>query len=471
MKKLLFIAIFVLLFAIAPTNSNVEGATYTDIDWVCDDTYDPTFALIGTVHFGTNANEITVNIPESSLHVRDNGSYIFGFRWLDDTGGQVDYSQAADIFGNFMGAGYTYILNFDVLDIDPDAVTLEIIVPQNFDFGVTNICPVGYADFMNEESSVTISVGELLDGIMRFEFIENTVYVGSELQTPHHGLSNLIPIPADITYLQIRGTRSIEVRRFDEISEIYFYDEDEILLNEVYLGDYIARTDGEEWPWVLDIPFTELPYYDEAAYFKISLVSTYFSPDVLYFFNTGIFYAFDNDVNTVNYYSHGEIVWSHKAVIGIISTFPLTAPTGDIDEEFSHWIKGDGTVYDGTVITEDMLVNNAINFYAYFNKVTPLIVGPVTDLSASEDSSYTVILTQLGFNDPIERTIVFGFVAVLTAFGLMYKGVSSFATLIVIAIELVFFMYLGVIPMFAAIIVIITLAFIAMAFGGGEVSG
>ena len=109
-----------------------------------------------------------------------------------------------------------------------------------------------------------------------------------------------------------------------------------------------------------------------------------------------------------------------------------------------------------------MLIGNTVKLSAYYREVPLSIEIVVNEGVVDEEGAFPVLMTELGFNDPVERTIVFGFVAILTALLLLWKKVSTFAILLVVGAELSFFMYIGVIPVFATIIIMLVLIFLGM---------
>lgn len=465
MKKLLFYSLFtIMIFSFMTVKNEVEADEFNNIDWTCDATFDPEFALIGDVYFGTFATEVIVNIPKSNLYLRDNGAYIFSFKFYDSNGLQVDGFETNDFFGNYFGnLDELYHVNFNILDIDSTAVSMEVIIPQDFADTTGNICPVGYETYINENSYAIINYDQVDFGNLRFKYVDHVIptnymdWVESDYA--------LYPVGSE--YLQIYTTYLRTVHYDDDFAEVVFYDVDYIELDrKVLMGN--RGVDNKTFIWRTE----DILNSESVVYFTVNFLTTRAYSETIYSVNAFTVYTGDQEFTTVNFYDDdGTLLFTHKTVVGAIARYAIIYPEGESGYEFSYWTQGDGALYNFTPITEAMLINNTVNFYANFSKIPSYIVGDVVDFTADENSQFTTLMTTMGFNDPIERTIIFGFLAIITAIALMYKGVSTFATLMVVGIELIFFMFLGVIPLFASVIIIIVLVFIGIGASGGVSNG
>lgn len=463
--KILKISLVLLLSLIisAVSNFNSVGAVDTEITWTMN-TDATEHHLEGVYEFGTGIEEIIIHMPDDIDYILDNDNEVFTIIFYNSLDVIMTTLDGETVFGDLLTSQeYSYQLNFDVLGISTTAVKMKFILPQTYTD--SNTADVGYIDYVNDNTTVSVNSIGIPTGLMRFYWEESPTGEANYLQ------GNMTPISYGTEYLGFRYTFSVHKRLFDEDGLIYFYDENDILLDTVTMNEYAVTGYGDPMNAYgsIDIPLYEITNYEDITQFRVRAIVWQYTPAVLYIYNNSFIYIEDGNVNTVNYYSEGEIVYSHLAVLGSIARYPITYPIKE-GEIFSHWITANGVEYNFTAIDEDMLIGTTVNFYAVFEDIPDIIDLTVIDPTADEGGLFTGALTSMGFNDPIERTIVFGFVAVITAGLMLWKGISIMATIVVVGCELFFFMYLGLLPAFVSIIIILLLIFVGWGYRKGAES-
>ena len=460
LKNSLFLLSAFIIYAVSGFNS--VSAVDTNVTWTMDTTATE-HSLIGLYEFGTGIKEVTIYMPDGIAYILDNGTDVFTINFYDEYSALVDTLDGELVFGDLLpNQEYAYQFNFALLDIDPTAIKLEFILPQTY----TDSSPadVGYIDYVNDNTTVIRNNLDTTFGLFRFYWEELPFSSANYLQ------SDKVYLTVGTEFIGLRFSINVTAMRFEAISKMYFYDENDILLDTIYIGDYSVQGDDENVYGSYDIPLVEnIDNYDDISYFTFQAAIWQYTPSRLFNYNNLLVYIFDGEVTTVNFYSESEIVYSHKAVIGSIARYPIIYPT-KTGEVFSHWITANGVEYNFTAIEENMLVGDDVNFYAIFEPDPDIIDIIVTDPTADEDNGFTVALTSLGFNDPVERTIVFGFVAIITIGLMIWRGISVIACIVVVGLELFFFMYLGLIPAFVSILIILVLIFIGWGYEKGGVS-
>ena len=459
LKNSLFLLSAFIIYAVSGFNS--VSAVDTNVTWTMDTTATE-HSLIGLYEFGTGIKEVTIYMPDDIAYILDNGTDVFTINFYDEFDVLVNALDGELVFGElYPSTAYTYQFNFSVLDIDTTAVKLEFILPQTY----TDSSPAaaGYIDYVNDNTTVIRDSLDTTLGLFRFYWVEDA------------GSANLLQsdkvyFTVGTEYISLVSSFHITGSIFDSVSLMYFYDENDILLETIYINDYITRFDEADSYLGFNIPVIEaVTNYEDISYFTLQLVVFGYTPSTLFNHNNLLAYVFDGNITNVNFYSEGEIIYSHKAVIGSIARYPGIYPT-KTGEVFSHWITANGVEYNFTAIEENMLVGDDVNFYAVFDPDPDSITIIVTDPTADEDNGFTVALTSLGFNDPVERTIVFGFVAIITMGLMLWRGISVIACIVVVGLELFFFMYLGLIPAFVSILIILVLIFIGWGYEKGGAS-
>ena len=468
--KILKVSLFLLTMFIIYSVSIFTGVSAVDseVTWTLD-TSDTEHALNGTYEFGTGIKEVTIHVPEEINITVDNGTDIIAIYFYNAADVLVTTIDGETDFGVILtyDSGtyeYDYQFNFDMLEIDSTAVKLLFVIPTNYTD--SNTAPVGYIDGVNANSTAYATSQEESFGLFRFRWEE---LVGS---SANYLQSDEVLMPLGTEILGLRFNFSFNGRIFEAESKFYFYDENDILLDTLIFYPYKITGYGDPenvyGSYDLDLALL-VEDYEDISYFTLKAAIWQFTPLTLYIHNNNLIYIFDGEVNTVNFYSENEIIYSHKAVLGSIARYPGLNPTKE-GESFTHWITANGVEYNWTAIDEDMLIGDIVNFYAVFEDVPDIIDIGVTDPAADEESLFTGALTSMGFNDPIERTIVFGFVAVITAGLMLWRGISIIATVVVVGCELFFFMYLGLLPAFVSIIIILLLVFIGWGYRKGAES-
>ena len=463
MKKLLLIFTFLMIIGVTPYSS-VSAEITNDIDFTCNTTYTE-HAVEGILYFGASATEVTITIPENATTIRDNGSHLLFVWFYDDTDTVVYGFETADIFGSEFEGEYTYYINFDTIGVDPDAVYLKYTIPM----GLGIPCDTATEDYYNDNSVVIIGYTDIPYGRFGWSYLENTVSSSPDDIYPYDYLeSTIISIPDNTTYINfLKPVPDINLQFKTYYSTIEFFDDLGVSIDVYNLTEF--NPPNIYRPKSLDIDITLLDSYTSFDSFKITEVFSIIIPDTLLVNNALFTYNFDNaTLPIVNFWVDDVIDFNRLAPIGSFVEYSGGVPS-KAGYDFIDWVYHDNTPYRyPDAIDGDYFISGEINLYAVFRVIPTYIVEPVDDLVADEDSSFTVALTSLGFNDPIERTIVFGFVVIITSLILLFRGVSSFAILIVVTCELLFFMYLGVMPLFASII--IGLVFVLIGFksiGGG----
>ena len=458
MKTLKISLVFLLTLIIFSLNDfNEVEAADTNITWVLDTTATE-HHLEGSFNFDVGTTEITIHMPDDIAYILDNGNEIFDIKFYA-TGILVDTLDGNLVFGDLLTSqAYSYQFNLDVLNIDPTANKLVFTLPLTYTD--TSPADVGFLDYVNDNTTTDVSYTVQSFGLFRFYWEDLVGSDASYLQ------SAPVDMPLGTEVLGLRFNFGFYGRIFEAESKFYFYDENDVLLDTLIFYPYKSGSDAENVYGYYDLSLADLVNnYEDISYFTLKAAIWQYTPAILYTRNNNLIYIFDGEVNTVNFYSQSEIVYSHKAVLGSIARYPIAYPT-KTGEVFTHWITANGVEYNWTAIDEDMLIGNTVNFYAVFEDIPDVIDISVIDPTADETSLFTGALTNLGFNDPISRTIVFGFLAVMTAGFMFWKGISVVATVVVVGIELFFFMYLGLIPMFVSIIIILLLIFIGWGYKG-----
>jgi len=465
--KILKISLVLLLTLITYSVNDFKsvGAVDTSVTWTMDTTATE-HSLNGVYEFGTGIKEVTIYIPESLNITVDNGTEQITIIFYNSLGVIMNTLDGQTEFGKILSNDFGtidahYQFNFEALGISSTAVKLLFVIPTNYTDSI--LAPAGYIDGVNANSTVVKTTTEPSFGLFRFAWEELAGSSANYLQ------SDEILIPLGTEFVGLRYNFDFYGRIFEAESKMYFYDDSDILLDTLTLYPYETSGDEANPYGTFNISLAELvTNYEDVSYFTLKAAVWQYTPARLYIHNNSLLYIFDGEVNTVNFYSDTEIVYSHKAVLGSIARFPQMPPT-KVGEVFTHWITANGVEYNWTAISQDMLIGDTVNFYAIFEDIPEVIVPLGTTPIADEESLFTGALTTMGFDDPISRTIVFGFVAVMTAGFMLWKGISVIATIVVVGTELFFFMYLGLIPMFVSIIIILLLIFIGLAYakGGG----
>ena len=467
--RLLKVTLILLTSVIIYGVTSFQGvkAETTTVVWTMDTT-NTEHALNGNFEFTQFVTEMIVLIPhdEANGHLVDNGTYEFTWNFYNAADVLVDTLDSYDVFGDSEGANwyydYEFHINFDVLDIDSTARKIEIILPQAYTD--SNPADVGYLDYMNDNTVVSLSTSSIPYGLFRF-FAEAN---GDGYYDTHWLHGDIQPLEVGTEYISLIPAFSLTDRIFGDESILYFYDDLYNVIGSRVIYPYPTYFDDTSYIGY-NVPIADLDDYDDFAYFSFKAAIWLYTPSKLLIYNNSLIYTFDGNVLDVNFYSEQEIVYTHKTVLGGRARYPIFKPTKE-GEIFSHWITANGVEYNWTAISEDMLIGNDVNFYAVFEVVPDDIAISVIDPTADEDSLITGLLTNLGFNDPISRTIVFGFVAVITAGLMLFKGISIMATVVVVGCELFFFMYLGLIPMFVSIMIILVLVFVGWGYRSGGAS-
>jgi len=468
MKKLLLILFtFLIILGVKPIQ-NTKAAVVNDIVFSCNTIYTPP-AIQGALYFGKGATDIYFSVPENLTALNDNGAYIWTVSFYDEYGTQVNFIQLTDIFGSFVSINNGFYFDLAALNINESAVSLKIIIP----LGVSDVCDSTTTDYYNIDVITTIGYTGVSYGQFSFTYLENTVSsYPTDIFPYDYLLSNVVDIPADTRVINIESTSlpskiTFQLMTYHSTIEFFnvlggsegTYNLDTFKIDGVYRYDDI------------DLVIDELSNYDDFASFQLKLVQTKVYPSWIHFMNNSLQYTFDNkSLPLVNFYVDGVIIDSTFGPFGKYVDAEGGYPE-KLGYDFIEWVYHDNsayTYYEG--LNEDYFINNEINIYAVFRLIPVDAVGVVVDTTPDEESPFTYAMTSLGFNDPIERTIIFGFVVVLTALLLLFKNVSNLAILIVVSCELMFFMYLGVIPLFAAILVgliLLLLGLKTLSSGGG----
>lgn len=460
MKKLFLLFTFLIIMGLEP--HNVSADITHDIDFACNTTYTE-HAVEGVLFFGDSATEVTISLPENASTIKDNGSHILKVWFYDDTDTFVDAFNVDEVFGPEFEGAYTYYINFNTLDIDTTAVSLKYVIPM----GIGVSCDLATENYYNDDSEVVIGYTDIPYGRFGWTFLENTVTSYPTDTYSYDWLQSAkIDIPSGSQYLNLAKISEIHLQFMTYYSTIEFFDPVGASVGIYNLTDFNPPRIYS--PETLDIDITLLADFEEFDSFQIREVYTIIIPDLILLNNVAFTYNFDNAVlPIVNFWVDDLIDYNVLAPVGSFVEYSGGIPS-KVGYDFIDWVYHDNTPYRyPDAINGDYFISGQINLYAVFRVIPTDVVGAVDDLVADEDSMFTVAMTSLGFNDPIERTIVFGFVVILSSLVLLFKGVSNFAILIVVTCELLFFMYLGVLPLFASIIVGLILLLIGFKSMGG----
>ena len=468
MKKLILLLFTIILIS----NINVREAYAVapeGIQWTCDNTYTEK-AMQGYLYFGADATSVTINLPENSSGIWDNGNHILKVTFYDANDQAVDAFEVPEFFGSETSYEYDYLINFDVLDIDEDSVYLIYTIP----LALGEACDSNWLIYYNDGSSSTINYEPTPYGIFDWYFFDNpATTVPTYIYSYDYTYSNEIAIPEGTTTLNLdKGSLRIKWQSLTFPSYIDFYEDGAILasyeLCELAYESHNIVGDCNYNTTHIDIDLTLLDDYNLIDGFRIREMHGLFIPTFIAQKTLFWSYNFDNAIlPTVNFIIDGVVDFSRLSPLGTYVSWSGGFPS-KVGYTFVEWILYDGTPYIyPNVITEEYLEGTDLNIYATFREIPVDLVGDVDVFIPDEDSGFTVALTKLGFNDPIERTIVFGFLAILTALALLFKGVNTFAILIVVGCELMFFVYLGIIPLFIAIIIGLALVLVGFSTMGG----
>ena len=463
MKKLSLLLFTVLLIIGVKPYNNVSAAITHDIDFTCNITYTE-HAVEGILFFGESATDVTIYLPENASTIRDNGNHILKVWFYDEDGIMVDAFNVDDVFGPEFEDDYNYYIDFYTLGIDITAVSLKYVIPM----GIGVACDVDTETYYNDNSEVTIGYTGITYGRFGWTYLENpeTSYPDDYFLSPYL-VSSIIDIPSGTSYINLAKIVDIKMFSMGYYSTIEFFNPVGVSAGVFNLDDLRASQDYT--PDTIDIEITLLDNFEEFASFRIIEVFNSVTPDRILLNNVGFTYNFDNAVlPIVNFWVDGVVDYNVLAPVGSYVEYSSAYPT-KVGYDFIEWVYHDNTPYsDWDPLDGDYFINGEINLYAVFRVIPTDLVGAVDDFVADEESKFTVAMTSLGFNDPIERTIVFGFVVILSSLLLLFKGASNVAILIVVTCELLFFMYLGVLPLFASIIIGLILLLIGFkTIGGG----
>ena len=347
--------------------------------------------------------------------------------------------------------------------------SLKYTIPM----GLGIACDPDTEGYYNLNSNVDIDYTTIAYGLFGWTFLENLATSTPPDVFSHDWLeSTITDIPEGAQFLTLtNNTRNFKFSSVSKSGPIYYSTIEffnsvgasiEVYpLNDFLSTGYIADS--------IDIDLSTLEFYNTFDSFRITEVYTNITPTVMFSVHNTINYNFDDVIMPiVNFWVDDSIDFYRLSPLGAYVPYSVASPVKE-GYDFIDWVYHDNTPYRyPDPISETYFINGQVNLYATFREIPTDFVGPVQDLTANEGSKFTSAMTSLGFNDPIERTIVFGFVVILTSLLLLFKGVSNFAILIVVTCELLFFMYLGVLPLFTSIIIGLVLLLIGFKTMGGE---
>lgn len=470
MKKLITSLMLGVILMVAPSAQESNASTDT-ITWVNDEGLD---AYVGTVDVpaGTVWLEISmINGDDMRIGTQAVNDYTnFSVDFCTNTCITPDISlfdsinENTNIFYDTSSASefeYTNILiDLESYGIPGSSNIMEITIP--YEFYASQVFTKLQNDTIYTAYSTPIPIGKFVWALELDQPIEG------QTARYHDATTQFIEVPlgTDIIEFSMDINARYSTALGEPLTELEYYNSDKELINTTRdmaesTSDWYTSLDADIRVW--NVPWRALNYdvNNEARYIKLHLYNVLNGYPFLSFggVNTETYaYYFDGESITVNFIVDGEIDETSFTTIG--NSVRRIGIKPDIEGyEFSKWVDVNGEYWDGDAITAEMVNNGIVNLYAIYIE-TPDIIDTSIDESTGDPEQFDILLDDLGFNDGVERIVVFAMVLLVVTILLFAKGVQLFSVLVVDAIILAFFMTLGLIPTFASIT--ITLVLIAM---------
>lgn len=462
MKKLLLLLIMLTFtLGLSAQKASADDSIVTTIEWALNTTYNPR-AIETSVEFGDGAKEVSIIIPVSEFHTHDNGAYIFDLDFRDESDNLLKHIQLQDAYGFEIGSEDSYVFNFAGFGV-VGCTKIEITLPQTF----SGDAPEGYMAYINDNTSVTVDYGLTPYGL--FDFIRT--YSGDTSANTY--MTQKIDIPSEVEYLTLASSFRFTLRLGDLNEELYFYDENGVLLVTLPFNLIaISNRQDDLTADILQVLYVYMPDlvdYEDIESFAVRRLSTQGNVSIADMLATTSFYDFDGDgIFDANYISEGEIHESFKTVAGaILSPRELDPDPADPLKQFSYWAMADGSEYRDTVLTSNDFTDGVYTLYAIFETIPDPVVTVIDNDPTDGADVFIVGIDDLGGADPVSRTIIFAILIILVSVGLLYKGVNNFVIILVNSAITGFFIYLGILPIFVTVVLILLLIFLAFSLRAG----
>ena len=178
----------------------------------------------------------------------------------------------------------------------------------------------------------------------------------------------------------------------------------------------------------------------------------------------GITYKVDDVIYNVKYYSQGVL---YDTDIFIDTPLPVTDPTPPTNYEFEYWALSNGTPYEYTIVTADMVVNDTFYLYARF---TPIVSGvDVDEPTGNVPSGLTSILGLVNLDNTFGYNVFYVFIGLLLIVVLVWKFQAPI--LIVTFVEIAWLgisMFMGIVNIWAIVLVLLLAFAIIKVFWGNS---
>jgi len=365
-----------------------------------------------------------------------------------------------------------YVINFDAYEMPQHVDNLIISIP-------VTTCDSTLIPQLESIGDYSYSYEDLAYGKMALAVYPDLVVEGDFL-TQNKYMSNYIEIPPNTSLIDFYISIKHAYHGPEDASHVLYYNEDKEQVFTDRIGNDSSEDRWHQWnPYTdLDINLLNLAWsfwgYDvsnEIKYIRFELYdynNTYGLVGASRIAREYMYYL-DGQSIEVNYIVEGEIDKTVYAVAGGFIVYREIPPTVS-GKTFSHWMDANGEIFEGS-ITTDIITNNTTNIYAIYI-TTKTVVNPAVDDPTPTGGNFEILLTEVGFNDPAERVIIFALIIIMISIILLVKGVALFNILVVDGIIVAFFISLGLLPAFVSIIIIIILIFFGwryvMTGGGGD---
>jgi hypothetical protein len=276
-------------------------------------------------------------------------------------------------------------------------------------------------------------------------------------------------------------------------SKLHFYDSTETVLKSLTLYDWSADVDYFIF-YLEDVFDSSIP--GDLSYFSIEMIYDIGDEEggnlVPYGFSTFIetYAVYDIDVELESALMGGDRNWDDRIFFyfdfGLYMALPADWEIDPVNPaieytvpfftppnprtwgyDFDSWYTHEGMRYDWG----DPIEENGAGLHALYAGIIPREPIGETDIGVDEGSVITAILTMIGFNNDAGRTIVFTILMLTLSVVLVAIKIPLFATALVAVIATIAFIMLGWLPVYAAIIMVITsLALMVLSLTRGEAS-
>lgn len=486
MKKILIIFMLSILTIFNVPTSQVDA---TSLSWTCGVAYSTFYVSVGTVTLmpTNDVVESVITIPWNEdvwdiLRGENGGIVVELTLWDDDnvyddisiyedSHSQTVFAQLPSEGGYLFETPVKFVINYETLGLDNiedyERITLQI---PSTTCVVDDPLWTTFTNYANANIDYVHNYDDLSPGSIRYVY-DFDYETGLSVNDVTKSTSQYIEVPTDATIMSLK-TRN----HFSSVTDyIEYFDSEFESLGVLWIDN--DNSYDYEWfdvdvPTYVTVPLTII----QGSIYVTYNMFTEFDPYIIgseWYYNNFSSYAFDADWVYVNYIADGDIIYDTATFTNGFAPFDDEIDLPEITgKEFSYWIDANGDVFEPNTqnITSGIAINNIANIYAiYVNESEDgSIVGPPDP--TPDGGQFEIFLISMGFNDAIERIIIFALVLIGVTILCIVKGVGVFHILIIDAIILAFFMALGLLPTFVTIIIIVALLFFGYLYlmsGGG----